>query len=334
MNTVFEVFGIENKETKVSNLFAFYFRESKEFLDLVCELAGIRLKSYKRQVKREYFFVLDGYNNKQNYIDILIRIGDIDNPEQIICIENKIYADEGYKQTERYKKGMEKEFPNAEKKYIYLSKNNSYIKLSSLDFIQIKYIELAKAMKEKGLLSLPYAKDFYEYYFSREEALFSQFALRNDVLNSNEFIDYLLWKARNMNDVYVNDGASARGGQRFFQISKSNWAPSPMKHNEDSIELTFHLESADNGIVYLHFETKNYVPFSKLKKVFGEDFYNEYVKKRNNYRKLFEAKSGKISGKMTLTVAVFHVNENEGCNDRMNKLFDLIKDIDKTIEAL
>lgn len=140
MQTVFEIFGIENKETKVSNYFAFLIGENRAFLKMLCDMAGIALDDGEVFVDREFLFTLDGYDNKRYYIDILVRVGDQSAPSQIICIENKIYASEGYKQTERYKKGMEKCFPKARKNYIYLTKNNSYINLSSIDFVQIKFL--------------------------------------------------------------------------------------------------------------------------------------------------------------------------------------------------
>lgn len=68
LETVFEIMGIENKEVKVSNLFAYFIKQpGHKFLNLLCELAEISPVelSCPITVKREFYFQLDGYDNKK-----------------------------------------------------------------------------------------------------------------------------------------------------------------------------------------------------------------------------------------------------------------------------
>lgn len=339
MSTVFEILGIEDKETKISNLFAHYIENYRKFVNLICDLANIAKinDSDPIHVKREYYFKLADYDNKKNYIDVVVMIGDESEPKRVICIENKIFASEGYEQTKRYKKGIESKFPKAVRDYIYITKNNSYINLSSIDFHHIKYMVLAKKMAEENLLSLlPYAKDFYDYYYKREEELFSSFDNKNEkIIDEKQFIDFFIWKIRKNNDleeVYISDGKSTKGGKRYFRLSKQSWG-NKIRIEDREIKLSIHLEG-DSKTQALHFETEDYIPYSKLKKELGESFFDQYDRMRNNYRDRFKKASipnkCDISANATLTVAKFIITETK-CNDVIKQIFSIINAVDEIL---
>ena len=102
-------------------------------------------------------------------------MGEVDNPERVICIENKINSKEGIRQTKRYYETLEHYFKKCETRdYIYLTKNNSSIILSADCFTHIRYRDVAEILMQDQFNSMRCAKDFCEYYVFREERLFAE----------------------------------------------------------------------------------------------------------------------------------------------------------------
>ena len=298
--TVFEVFGIENRETKVSNLFAYYINTSRAFLNLLCDCAGISVvdESKKVTAKTEFPFKLEVVPNKNNFIDILVLIGDDpDKPERIICIENKIYAGEGYYQTERYQKGMEAEFPNSQRHYIYLTKNNSAIRLSSTVFEHVRYMDLIENIKaDKIVKSLEFIDDFCEFYYEKELIEFQSIEKGGSIADERQFIDYFVWKAnteKQYSNLFVCSGNSAKGGNPFIKLSDQSWFVKSHLFGEkfEKCEMCLHLEGNSKNIK-LHFETYPYRTIEDLKK---DGVLEEYVKIRDAARKDFADRFKDIS---------------------------------------
>ena len=335
--TVFEVFGIENKEIRLSNLFAYYIKTSRAFLDLLCDLARIDrvLTNSKILIDREFYFTLEGYDNRHNYIDILVRIGDDENtPQRIICIENKIYANEGYKQTERYQKGMEKLFPNALKDYVFITKNNSFVNLSSLQFCQVRYMDLINRVgQDDNLIQLDYMKDFCEFYYERELRKYLDIEHQNTIPDNDSFIDYFVWKANSdpkYRDLYVCSGRSARNSNvKFLQISKQEWV---IKNTGISDEMVIHLEG-NNRNLRLHFETYPYSALSHL----AENTRQRYEKTRDLLREklnTIEMDDVHVSGpnkSETLTLVKFIIDESTDLKQTLDRLMKIVAIVDDGI---
>ena len=176
--TVFELLGIENKELPISNLLSFYLNPSINidlgylFLNEFCKIANIQpiLNDDTVFVDREFYIHYKEYNN---YLDILIRIGNRDNPSRIICIENKINSDEGLQQTKIYYDALESKFPECRnRQYIYLTKNNSSVNLTSQHFIHIRYSEVGELLGNIVFHKLPLANDFYKYYVLKDKEMY------------------------------------------------------------------------------------------------------------------------------------------------------------------
>lgn len=300
--TAFELLGIENKELPISNLMSYYLNPiintdyGLQFLNKFCHIAHISPVSNSDiiSVEREHHIF---FENEHNYIDILIRIGkDSENPKRIICIENKINSNEGIRQTQRYYNALQAEFPNCKnRQYIYLTKNNSSINLTSQHFIHIRYAELGAILAEEPFNKMPLAKDFYDFYILREKSLFQDIEVNDRQYlpaNKTDFhtlIDYIVWKINvpgnieNNKNYFCLHGKSAQSNDHFFQFSMQNWEFELDDGNEKR-SISIHLEGSSNEIP-LHMEVKPYEPFNSLEKKYGSNFFEKYVQKRNELRK-------------------------------------------------
>lgn len=333
MKSLFEILRIENSEIHVSNLLAYYFNTDEcgyDFLNKVLKTANFDTvqEGIKVFVKREAYFVLDGFDN---YIDILLLIGDdINNPDRVICIENKVNSNEGLMQTQRYKRIIEQNYPNAEKDFLYLIKNNSYTCLSDASFTILRYSKLIEALKQT---KLKFSEDFCDFYGKREEKIFADIE-KNDKLISedqNGLFDYLLWKINTDSDyqnIYLRDCHSDNGGKRFYQLSKQNWA-----FISDNREMSLHIEGGPNNIK-VHIETNPYIPFSELEAEIGENEFINYKSLRDAMREEFASVSmdgitkQKIRSNAELTVATFKTNV-ETYKDYLNLLVKFSNTIDE-----
>ena len=335
MKSLFEILRIENSEIHVSNLLAYYFNTDEcgyDFLNKVLEKANMKSveTGTKVFVKREAHFVLDGFNN---YIDILLLIGDdINNPDRVICIENKVNSNEGLMQTARYKQIIEQNYPNAEKNFLYIIKNNSYTSLSDASFTILRYSVIADIL-ESLQNKLKFSCDFCDFYSKREENLFLEIE-QNDKLISedqNGLFDYLLWKINTdstYENIYLRDCHSDNGGARFYQLSKQNWA-----FISDNREMSLHIEGGPNNIK-VHIETNPYIPFSRLEAEIGENEYNKYINLRNAMRNDFDSvlmdgiTQRRINPNAELTVATFRTNVTT-YKEYLNLLVEFSNTIDK-----
>lgn len=310
----FEILGIKDKELPVSNFLAFYFRSDNgpgiKFLNKFCSVVGIPGVSADKMitVEREFFIQCEGQNNS---IDILILVGDPTNPERIICIENKVYSQEGHEQTKRYVAALNNAFPACvDRQYIYLTKDNSAVDLSSHSFIHVKYCQLEALFIDKDIKKYPLIEDFYDYYIAKDKRRFEREEEDRLLVNSDnyeELIDYIVYKLNMLEEngkypYFCSRGKSAQSSDLFYQVSKHSWN---FEHN--GIPLTFHLESS-NGAIALHFEKKPYVPFSKL----GNDR-DIIVKIRDISRQLLaqvsidEIEILKVKGNAELSVAKYRI---------------------------
>lgn len=336
-HNAFAILGIQDKELPISNLLAYYFRPENGmgiyFINKFCSVVGISGISQDKTitVEREYFIQ---HGKKGNSIDILILVGDTANPERIICIENKVYSHEGHEQTKRYVAALNKEFPNCiEREYIYLTKDNSAVDLSSHSFIHVKYYQLESLFSDHFIQKFPLVKDFYDYYVDSDRRKFDNLTedaktVKDDTYN--ELIDYIVYK---MNRIEENGTCpyscscdkSAKSADLFYQVSKHSWN---FEYND--MEFTFHLESSKDSLA-LHFEKNPYVPFSKL----GKDK-DIIVRIRNKARELLkqatilEVENLRLRTNAELTVAKYRIKGNTFA-EYINDLRKLIIMVDKEI---
>ena len=340
MKSLFEILGIENSEIHVSNLFAYYFNPDEcgyEFLNKVLKTANFDTvqEGIKVFVKREAYFVLDGFNN---YIDILLLIGDdINNPDRVICIENKVYSNEGLMQTARYKQIIEQNYPNAEKNYLYLIKNNSYTNLSDASFTILRYSVIAGIL-ESLQTKLKFSDDFCDFYCKREENLFLEIEQNDKPISEdrNGLIDYLLWKINTdpqFENLFLRDCHSDNGGARFYQLAKHNWS-----FMDNDREMSLHIEG-DWSYVKVHLETNPYIQFKRLESKIGKPGYNEYLALRDSMRKHFALISTqniiqqKLRANAELSIAKFKFTADT-YKTYLNQLIELSISIDSTFNSI
>lgn len=350
--TVFEIFGIENKELQVSNLLAYYFNlernigVARRFLNEFLQLANLEAIEESEQyvVKREYPLKHKGYHNS---IDILIIVGEEARPKRVICIENKITSKEGPEQTRRYYDAVESHFQNCESRdYIYLTKNNSSVALSSERFSHVRYREVAKILSQEKFYDMRYAEDFCEYYVLREEREFAEIEKndklfdKNDVDDFSRLIDYIVWKinasegSNEYRNIFCQKDISAKSSHQFFQIYDMSWF-FDLTEGDCTRPISIHLEGYENSIV-LHMEIAPYVQFSKISERYGERFFNSYVNLRDSLRSKMVFADGdgyhsvKLSWNADLTIAKFEITA-----DTYKKYFDtvirLIAEVDQKI---
>lgn len=353
--TVFEIFGIENKELQVSNLFAYYFDYyrngyiAREFLNAFLRIANkepIEMEeSYT--VKREYFMKYEGY---QNSIDILIIVGEEDNPKRVICIENKVNSKEGSFQTKRYYEAVEYFFKNSETRdYIYMTKNNSSVELTSDIFSHIRYRDISKVLLQGDFRNMKYAEDFCEYYVHREERIFSEIDKNDRLINKNNsedfslLIDYIVWKinasggSKEYKDIIFQKDISAKSSNLFFNACLMPWF-FELTAGGHTKRMRIHLEGYENA-VFLHMEVAPYEQFSKLKERYGEDFFDEYVSLRDSLRNTMTFDKGrgyqsvKLSWNADLSIAKFEI-EAESYKEYFDVIIGLIHEVDEKIRGI
>ena len=339
-NNAFEILGIGNKELPVSNLLAYYFNPENgmglEFLNRFCNVVGIPevAKGKTISVEREHYILFEG---KKNSIDILILVGKPNNPDRIICIENKVYSHEGTEQTKRYVAALNLEYPTCtDRQYIYLSKDNSSVDLSSHSFIHVRYYELESLFEVDRFRELPLIEDFYDYYVARDRRRFEspeENRLPVNRENYNELIDYIVYRLNRIAEngkhpYYCAKGKSVNSSDLFYQVSKHNW-----NFDYDKIALTFHLESS-NGAIALHFETNPYVPFKKL----GDErstieTLREVFRTHFKELKMDEIENLRLSANADLSVAKFRILGST-FGEYVNSLQKLISRVDKEISKM
>ncbi len=352
VETVFEILGIENKELQVSNLLAYYFDPKRNlqyatiFLKEFCEACGldkitddivIEAVNREKPIKDNF----DG-RDYQNYIDIFIQFKEGSQKKRILCIENKIYSEEGYKQTERYVKAIKSQYVGYDDyDFIYLTKNNSYVDLSSSAFKHMRYSDLATILSKSPFFRMPFAKDFCEYYVEREEKEFYNIEKSNRLFGDkkslahddkekefNHLISYLVWKINNTRNnkkyekIFCKNGKSDKSADCFYQISHQEWEDvlnkkfiriKPLQNERDARSYTMHIEGKQNA-VFLHFELHPYLPFSKIEAKYGKAFLEDYLKAKSKIEKLVSniningIETQNIPGNASLTVGKWKIN--------------------------
>ena len=375
METVFEILGIENKELQVSNLLAYYFNPERnigyaiEFLNEFCNICGLNTVACDAQVKveteKQIEDTLDGKIYK-NRIDIFIEIVEVTGKKRVICIENKIYSEEGYRQTERYVKAIKtKCIGYDEYDFVYVTKNNSYVDLTSGEFKHIRYSEIAAVLEKTNFVNMPFVNDFCEYYVLREERCFADIE-KNDKNFSNfivakkqslnitdddfnRLIDYVVWKVnnyrnnKNFSKIFCKNGKSAQSPDCFYQISHQEWET---VINKKFINLTAHVDrgytlhvEGKKNAVFLHFELYPYLPVSQIEKQYGKKFYEEYQEKQNVIKNLLNnidvnrVVMKNIPGNASLTVGKWEINASS-FKEYFDVLMNLINAILEKVKTL
>ena len=200
--------------------------------------------------------------------------------------------------------------------FVYITKNNSYVDLTSGEFKHIRYGEIADVLAKPSFSNMLFANDFCEYYVWREERYFADIEKKDKQFSGigvtnrkqnfnmiddefNGLIEYVVWKINNYRNnkkfsrVFCKNGKSARSSDCFYQISHQDWEDIINRKfipntviSVDKVDrrYTLHLEGKKNA-VFLHFELHPYLPASQIVKQYGEEFYQEYQEKQNEIKR-------------------------------------------------
>ena len=155
---IFEILKMSKMEIRHSNFLAWLLnpKESHSFgdrilKDVICHV----IKHDNNKIDKAFNIIdanlwdyqsFDVYREKYD-IDVLIVSND---EKKVICIENKIFSEEHSKQTIRYRKILDKEYPNHNKLFIFLTPDG-YEAIDFENWVALSYRELIKIIKTNML---------------------------------------------------------------------------------------------------------------------------------------------------------------------------------------
>lgn len=343
MNTFYDL-GIYGKENIVSNFYSWILNPKEShnlgniFINNFFKKISMDLDYDTVNIFREYYGVV---NKKSNYIDIVIEVMKDNIIVGVVAIENKTFSKEGLKQTERYLELLNEQYVDIRIIPIYLTLENIPIKLTSSQFIHMKYSELDGIFScIKNKVSL--IDDFIEAYIVRKREKEEVYRLKthdfkeliemDDLKNINDsvcrMISYILNDTTN--DMLALYDYSAKGGNTFFFVTSNKW-----DIIINGVKCNIHLEGDIKKLV-IHFEVAPYRPISKLNYVEKETFENG----RRNYREVFSEniilnsnfQMKKINGNDKLTVYKLE-NKSLSFLEYLGGINDLFNQVDQILSS-
>jgi hypothetical protein len=177
-SNIFEILKIKNMEIRHSN-FLGWLLDPEE--------------SHNLKNKFMKGFVQEGIN-KNKYAEITVDIDSIDSVKiwreykdidlliesynVVFCIENKIFSDEHSDQLKKYKKIVQKEFPNKEKVFIYLTPSGKPSQQESELYLPISYSVVLNVLKNLDIQNINKNAQIYILDYIA--------TLEKDILKNNE----------------------------------------------------------------------------------------------------------------------------------------------------
>lgn len=312
MTNILEILGVQNKEDVVSNLLRYCINSSKNFASaFLTSVYGNNIKNY---TVVEAFTRL---STSAGVPDIIVNCATKDMTD-IVIIENKIKADEGEDQTERYasQECLEniKERLNLHNKIV----NPNYIFLtlfpdqepSSDAFKKVTYLDLLNALKSHTSAAEPVVRQltgdltmllekFYNYEnTSPEDDILKKLRVEDGLDASYLYFKSIIYQLNLPVGLEVEETfKDSRQGRRYYGalISKEAWHPEKLKelaNGKRSLNPTkcfnIHIEPQFNvlsGIlnVFLHYEIYPYETEAWAIENITESEYQAYVVRRNNF---------------------------------------------------
>lgn len=317
MNIV-ELLGITYKEDIISNLIAGLINESRNFrisfLENIVKIENAELYNIKAYTR---------ITTSVGIPDIVVTIEN-DKKANILIIENKLKAEEGYEQTKRYsKESCKKElydYSNINRKYEEVEFKSIFLTLiteqipTSEEFINVTYKDLINNVRvrlEDDCLNRIYS-DFVKVLESFYDGL--------DVSEKDKVLDILCedidsekiyirfrnimreLKTNNGLNVYYLGKTGGKGRVSFIaQVSKDSWCGNEEVNLKDDCykvsDKTFdiHFEGSFDILnkkitLPLHYETNPYIPKDKLIKKSKPEDYKRYCDKRDRVKEIIHEK--------------------------------------------
>ncbi len=228
-SNIFEILKIKNMEIRHSN-FLGWLLDPEESHNLENEfLKGFVQEGINKNKYTEITVdidLIDSVKIEREYkdIDLLIESHNV-----VFCIENKIFSNEHSDQLKKYKKIIQKEFPNKEKVFIYLTPSGKPSQQETELYLPISYSVVLEVLKHLNIKKIDKNAQIYilDYIATLEKDILKNNELKAPLsklhLEYGEFIKQILEKR---NTSQSKEREIYKKHQEFFDyFSKNNFDP-------------------------------------------------------------------------------------------------------------
>jgi len=228
-SNIFEILKIKNMEIRHSN-FLSWLLDPEESHNLKNEfLKGFVQEGINKNKYTEITVdidLIDSVKIEREYkdIDLLIESHNV-----VFCIENKIFSNEHSDQLKKYKKIIQKEFPNKEKVFIYLTPSGKPSQQETELYLPISYSVVLEVLKHLNIKKIDKNAQIYilDYIATLEKDILKNNELKAPLsklhLEYGEFIKQILEKR---NTSQSKEREIYKKHQEFFDyFSKNNFDP-------------------------------------------------------------------------------------------------------------
>lgn len=228
-SNIFEILKIKNMEIRHSN-FLGWLLDPEESHNLKNEfLKGFVQEGINKNKYTEITVDIDLIDSvkierEYEYIDLLIESHNV-----VFCIENKIFSNEHSDQLKKYKKIVQKEFPNKEKVFIYLTPSGKPSQQETELYLPISYSVVLEVLKHLNIKKIDKNAQIYilDYIAILEKDILKNNELKAPLsklhIEYGEFIKQILEKR---NTSQSKEREIYKKHQEFFDyFSKNNFDP-------------------------------------------------------------------------------------------------------------
>ena len=228
-SNIFQILKIKNMEIRHSN-FLGWLLDPEESHNLENEfLKGFVQEGINKNKYTEITVdidLIDSVKIEREYkdIDLLIESHNV-----VFCIENKIFSNEHSDQLKKYKKIVQKEFPNKEKVFIYLTPSGKPSQQETELYLPISYSVVLEVLKHLNIKKIDKNAQIYilDYIAILEKDILKNNELKAPLsklhLEYGEFIKQILEKR---NTSQSKEREIYKKHQEFFDyFSKNNFDP-------------------------------------------------------------------------------------------------------------
>lgn len=228
-SNIFEILKIKNMEIRHSN-FLGWLLDPEESHNLKNEfLKGFVQEGINKNKYTEITVdidLIDSVKIEREYKDIDLLI---ESQNVVFCIENKIFSNEHSDQLKKYKKIVQKEFPNKEKVFIYLTPSGKPSQQETELYLPISYSIVLDVLKHLNIKKIDKNAQIYilDYIATLEKDILKNNELKAPLsklhLEYGEFIKQILEKR---NTAQSKEREIYKKHQEFFDyFSKNNFDP-------------------------------------------------------------------------------------------------------------
>lgn len=318
---IFQILGVQSKEDVVSNALVHGLNNSISFLTIFLET--VCKKDAKKYSKCIGFTRLSTATS--GIPDIILACYQKNNTVDLIVIENKLKADEGEDQTERYasQESIESLIKVLELKDSQVFPSFVFLTLfpdqspKSMDFKSATYLELSNGLDKFSRGVDAVAEQLIDDWNELLSKFYQCGSINHDDVATNKLTGtdnldggYLYFRSM-LSELTFPPGfgveyyfRSSRSGRRFYGavISKDDWHPTEMSEvggkwqlNGDS-DFNIHFEPQYNVLncifnLFIHYEVNPYETEKWVLNNIGSSQYDHYKSVRDNFVRNLEARN-------------------------------------------